>query len=181
MNNILPFRLGEVGRTYVLGRKAGLDFWQVLPSVIIERALDVALGAGLFLSMLPFVVGLNWAQQAATGTMVVIGLGLVVLFITARNRQAFEEKLNQLGQKVPFLGRLLGRRLSAFLDGLSILKPFYPAWVGWCSIGGWEYHSFYTFALFPRRSTAVAAFSLGALAPGKRTFYAETWVYMSWP
>jgi uncharacterized protein (TIRG00374 family) len=43
INNILPFRLGEVARAYLLGRKAHLSFWDVLSTVLIERFLDLAL------------------------------------------------------------------------------------------------------------------------------------------
>jgi uncharacterized membrane protein YbhN (UPF0104 family) len=86
LNNILPFRLGEVGRAFLLGRKAGLDFWQVIPSILVERAIDLALAVGLFLSTFPFVIGVPWARQAAIGTGIVVGLGLLALYLLARNR-----------------------------------------------------------------------------------------------
>jgi glycosyltransferase 2 family protein len=171
MNNLLPFRLGEIGRIYLLGRKAGLDFWQVLPTVIIERALDVALGAGLFLGTLPFVVGVEWAQQAALGTMVLIGLSLFTLIIMAKNREAFEAKLNRLAQRVPILNRLMGKRLPAFLDGLSILASpsiFFPS-LGWIVLNwglGILQFFLYIRAFFPEGQLLWAAFSLGALALG---------------
>ena len=171
LNNFLPFRLGEVGRIFLLGRKAQLNFWQVLPSVLVERALDVAMGTGLFLSTLPFVVGVNWAQQASIGTMIVICLGLILLFIAARNRQSFEDKLKRLGQRIPFLGRLMGNRLPAFLDGLSILAEpaiFLPALgfiiLNW-SLGILQFY-LYIRAFFPDGQFLWAAFSLGALALG---------------
>ena len=43
LNNFLPFRLGEIGRAILLARKTGLKFWQILPSIIIERALDIGM------------------------------------------------------------------------------------------------------------------------------------------
>jgi uncharacterized membrane protein YbhN (UPF0104 family) len=79
LNNVLPFRLGEVGRAYLLGRKAGLDFWFVLSTVVLERALDLLLAAGLLLSTLPFVVGASWARQAAVAAGGLVVLGLAVL------------------------------------------------------------------------------------------------------
>ena len=34
--------VGEIGRAFLLGKKADLDFWQVLSSILIERILDLA-------------------------------------------------------------------------------------------------------------------------------------------
>jgi len=87
LNNLLPFRLGEVGRAFLLSRKAGLGFWQVLSTIVIERILDLSMAVGLLFSTLPFVVGATWAREAAflVGGMVI--LGLVVLYILARSRE----------------------------------------------------------------------------------------------
>ena len=43
LNNILPFRLGEVGRSFLMSHKAKIGFWQVLSTIVIERALDIGL------------------------------------------------------------------------------------------------------------------------------------------
>ena len=45
-----PVRLGEVGRAFLLSRKANLGFLQVFSTVLIERAMDVALAAGVLLT-----------------------------------------------------------------------------------------------------------------------------------
>jgi uncharacterized protein (TIRG00374 family) len=44
LNNLLPLRLGEVGRAFLLSRKARLGFCRSV-TVLIERALDVAFAA----------------------------------------------------------------------------------------------------------------------------------------
>ena len=171
MNNLLPFRLGELGRTYIIARKAQLDFWQVLPSVFTERALDAAFGAGLFISTLPFIIGVDWAQQAALVTLGFVCVGFVFLFYIARHRQQFEKRLGSLGQKFPFLGRLMGNRLPAFLDGLIIVANpiiFLPG-LGWMFLNwilGILQFYLYIRAFFPEAQLLWAAFSLGALALG---------------
>jgi glycosyltransferase 2 family protein len=171
MNNILPFRLGEIGRAYLLGRKAKLDFWQVLPTVIIERIIDLAIGVGLFLSTVPFVVGADWAIQAAVISGSVVALGLVMLFIAARFRTRLESWLRALGERIPFLGRLFGNRLTAFLDGLSILAN--PglflrslAWMIFNWMLGLLQFYCYVRAFFPQGEVLWAGFSLGTLALG---------------
>ncbi len=133
LNNILPFRLGEIGRAFLIGRKARLDFWQAVPSILIERALDLAIAVGLFLVTLPFVVGVTWAREAAIiiGIIVVVGLGGV--YLLARNRQQVLGWIDRAGERWHLVKKLAGRRVVAFFDGLAILtdgKLFLVA-LGW--------------------------------------------------
>ncbi|HEX7976840.1 MAG TPA: lysylphosphatidylglycerol synthase transmembrane domain-containing protein [Anaerolineales bacterium] len=121
LNNILPFRLGEVGRAFLLGRKAGLGFWQVLSSILIERILDLAMAAGLLLSTLPFVVGATWAREAALGAGLIVLAGLLVLYLLARYREWAIARFQQIGARWPFLLRVAGDRLPAFFNGLAVL------------------------------------------------------------
>ena len=65
LNTVLPFRLGEVGRAFLLGRKAKLGFMDVLSTIIIERILDIAFSAVILLSAGPFVVGAVGAGRIA--------------------------------------------------------------------------------------------------------------------
>ena len=121
LNNLLPFRLGEVGRAYLLGRKAGLGFWQVLPSVLLERIFDLALAVGLFVCTLPFVAGVGWAAQAAALTGGIVALGLLGIYLLAHNRPRVTAWLERLGQRWPLVQRLTGGRVAAFFNGLGII------------------------------------------------------------
>src|SRR5262245_34434657 len=57
LNNFLPFRLGEIGRAFLLSRKAGgMKFGEILPTIVIERTVDLIFSAMIFLFSLPFVV-----------------------------------------------------------------------------------------------------------------------------
>ena len=56
LNNIFPFRLGELGRAVLLSQATGLSAFFVLSTISIERAYDVAIAAGLLLATLPFVL-----------------------------------------------------------------------------------------------------------------------------
>ena len=171
LNNILPFRLGEIGRAFLLGRKARLDFWQVIPSILIERALDLAIAVGLFLSTLPFVIGLTWAKQAAivTGIIVLSGLGLI--YILARNRQHVLSWIDHVGQRVALVKKIAGRRVVAFFDGLEIItdgKLFLRA-LGW-EVINWliailQYYLFLR-AFFAAPTLLWVLFGLGAGALG---------------
>lgn len=171
LNNILPFRLGEVGRAFLLGRKAGLDFWSVLSSILIERVLDLALAAGLLLTTLPFVIGASWARQAA---MVVGGMVLVtfaVLYLLARNQDWAMSWFDKLSARWSLLLKLGGKAVPAFIKGLAVLTDgsrFLRA-VGWITlnwmIGVGQYYLLLV-AFFPEPEFLWAAFSLGVAALG---------------
>ena len=76
INNLLPLRLGEIAGAFLLSRKSSLAFWQVISSILIERAMDLALAVGLVLVTLPFIVGGSWAQEAAIGAGAARAAGL---------------------------------------------------------------------------------------------------------
>ena len=121
LNNFLPFRLGEVGRAFLLARKAGLDFWRVISSILIERSLDLFLAAGLLFSTLPLVAGASWARQAAIIVGIAVLAGMVVLYLLALNRDWALRLFDRLAGRWSLLKRLGGKILPAFLSGLSIL------------------------------------------------------------
>jgi len=122
LNNILPFRLGELGRALLLSKKAELGFLQVFSTILIERLLDVAVAAGLLFATLPFVMKANLAWQAAIlmGSLVIIGLAL--LYWLARNQSWALQRYDQLASRFPKLQRLIGQQqLNAFFTGLVCL------------------------------------------------------------
>ncbi len=171
LNNILPFRLGEVGRCFLMGKKANLGFWQVFSSILIERALDMTIAVALLLSTLPFVVGANWARQASilVGGVVLFGLGM--LYLLARYRVWALALFNRLGVRWPILIRMGGRMIPAFLSGLAVLTDagrFMRA-VFWMVLN-WllaiAQYAVLMRAFFPNAQLLWAAFGLGVLALG---------------
>jgi len=44
LNTFLPFRLGEIGRAFLLSRKSGMRFGEILPTIVIERVVDCLFG-----------------------------------------------------------------------------------------------------------------------------------------
>jgi uncharacterized protein (TIRG00374 family) len=166
LNNILPFRLGEIGRAFLIGRKAHLDFWQVIPSIIIERALDLAIAVGLFLSTLPFVIGITWAKQAAISVGIIVLIGFGAIYLLALNRQLVLGWVDRAGLRWSVVKKLAGRRVVAFFDGLGIItdgRLFLRA-LGWEGIN-WlvsilQYYLFLR-AFFTAPSLLWVLFALG--------------------
>jgi uncharacterized protein (TIRG00374 family) len=171
LNNILPLRLGEIGRAFLIGQKADIQFWQVIPSILIERSLDLAFAAGIFLSTLPFVIGVDWARQAAVAVGIVVLVGLVMLYILARNRNRMLGWMDRVSQRSSMVKKITGRRVEAFFDGLGIItdaRLFIEA-LGWESLN-WlvailQYYLFLR-AFFPSPSVLWVLFALGIGALG---------------
>ena len=121
LNTVLPFRLGEVGRAFLLGRKARLGFMDVLSTIIIERVLDVAFSAAILLSAVPFVVGAAGAGRIAIVIGVLVVVGMVVLYVLARNRAWALAVFQRISARWPKLQKLGGDMLDSLFSGLAIL------------------------------------------------------------
>lgn len=171
LNNLLPFRLGEIARALLLSQKAGLEFWQVFSTIVIERALDVAFAAGLLLAALPAALGAAWARQAAVGAGGFILLLFAGLYMLAHFRQGALQVFEKLTRRWTWLARVGSQHLSAFLNGLAILddiQQFLKA-ISWMALNwGIAVLQFYTLVLafFPRGELVWAVFTLGVLALG---------------
>jgi uncharacterized protein (TIRG00374 family) len=172
LNNVLPLRLGEVGRAFLLARKAGLGFVQVMSTVIIERAMDLGFAAGLLLATLPFVVGTDLAAGAALVAGGLVLGGLLTLHLLARNRDRATVWITRLAERLPVLQRFTGgHTLGAFFDGLAALvdarrfaRVLLLMALNW-GIGLLQYYLLLQ-AFFPEVRLLWAAFTLAVLAMG---------------
>lgn len=171
LNNVLPFRLGEIGRAFLLSQKANLSFWQVFSTILIERVLDLAMAAGVLISTLAFVAGAAWAQQAALFTAGLVIAGLVMLYMLARSREWAAGWLEKLGRRWPIFSKFGGERLEAFFTGLEALTDRgrflrVMLWMGldWL-VALFQYYVL-LLAFFPEARPLWAAFSLGVAAVG---------------
>lgn len=172
LNNVLPLRLGEVGRAFLLSKKAGLGFLQVFSTVIIERALDVVLAAAVLLITLPFVIQTGLAWQAA---LVVSGLalfGLALLHWLARNQEWALRQYDRLAGRIALLQKFgATQQLTAFFSGLDalvnprrFLKVVFLMTANW----GIAVIQFYVLllAFFPQARLLWGAFTVSVMAFG---------------
>ena len=171
LNTVLPFRLGEVGRAFLLGRKARLGFMDVLSTIIIERVLDIAFSVVILLSAVPFVVGAAGAGRIAIliGGLVVVGL--VALYLLARNRAWALAVFGRLSARWPKLQKQAGELLDSLFSGLAILTDgwllvrflFWMA-LNWAiAIGQFL---LLLMAFYPQARLLWSLFGLGAVAFG---------------
>jgi uncharacterized protein (TIRG00374 family) len=121
LNNIFPFRLGELGRAFLLSQATSLSFFFVLSTIVIERAYDLAIAAGLLLATLPLVLGVEIGQSIAYIVLVVVLLGLVAMYLIARNREKIKYKLDDYSLSKPLFRNRLLPWINSILDGLGAL------------------------------------------------------------
>jgi uncharacterized protein (TIRG00374 family) len=121
LNNIFPFRLGELARVLLLSQSERLSPFFVLSTILIERTYDVALAAGLLLATLPLVLGMEYASTIAFTALSFVLIGLVILFVMARNRERIKLKLENVARIGVAFRRTVYTRLDSFLDGLGVL------------------------------------------------------------
>ena len=171
LNNFLPFRLGEVGRAFLLSRKTGMPFMEVLPTIVIERAMDLGYTAIVFLAAIPYVVGSQGAERIGVIVGVVVLIGFILLYILARSNQWALDLFHKLSARWPALQRFGGSFLEAFFAGLSVLTDgwLFVRFLFWMTLN-WALAivSYYVIirAFFPETQVTWAMFGLGAAAFG---------------
>jgi glycosyltransferase 2 family protein len=171
LNNFLPFRLGEIGRAFLLSRKTDMQFAEILPTIIIERAADLAFTAGIFLAALPFVVGAAGADRIGILIGILVVTGLLSMYLLARNDQWALNKFHELSARWPSIQNFGGSLLESFLTGLAVLTDswLFVRFLFWMSINwGMAILSYYLviLAFFPQAQVVWGMFGLGAAAFG---------------
>jgi glycosyltransferase 2 family protein len=171
LNTVLPFRLGEVGRAFLLGRKARLGFMDVLSTIIIERVLDIAFSAAILLSAVPFVVGAAGAGRIAMVIAALVVVGMVVLYVVARNQAWALARFQQLSARWPKLQSRGGNLLDSLFSGLAILTDgwLFVRFLFWMALN-WVMaigqFLLLLLAFYPQARLLWSLFGLGAVAFG---------------
>ena len=171
LNSILPFRLGEIGRAFMLSRKSKLAFAEILPTIIIERVVDIGYTAGLFLAALPFVAGTAGAGRIGLVIGAIVVVGLVGMYIVARNDAWALGVFHTLSARWPVVQRVGGSILEPFLAGLTVLTNgwVFARFLFWMTLN-WAVATLNYYlvirAFFPQTQLTWAMFGLGAAAFG---------------
>jgi len=171
LNNLLPVRLGEIGRAFMLSRKTDLQFVEILPSIIIERATDFGFTAAIFLASLPFLVGTAGADRIGVIIGVLVVVGLLVMYLLARNDKWALETFHNLSARWPSIQRFGGGILESFLTGLTVLTDgwLFVRFLFWMTVN-WAIalatYFLTILAFFPKAQFVWGMFGLGAAAFG---------------
>ena len=171
LNNFLPFRLGELGRAFLLSRKTDMTFMEILPTIIIERAMDLVYTAIIFVSVIPFVVGAEGSERVGVIVVAVVLIGMAFLYILARSNKWALDIFHKLSARWPTLQRVGGSFLESFFAGLSVLTDgwLFVRFLFWMTLNwGLAIVNYYLIirAFFPQAQLTWAMFCLGAAAFG---------------
>lgn len=171
LNNLLPFRLGEIGRGFLLNRTADKSFLQVMSTILIERIFDIMMVVSILLITLPFVVGVSWAKTAALIVGAVIIVVLIILHLLGRNQDWAMKTFSRVQARINALQKVSEDDLTPFFQGLSALtdlRSFLLA-LGWMSMS-WilvilEYYLI-LLAFVPEAKLIWAALGIGVVGLG---------------
>ncbi|HSO12848.1 MAG TPA: lysylphosphatidylglycerol synthase transmembrane domain-containing protein [Anaerolineales bacterium] len=171
LNNFLPFRLGELGRAFLLSRKSDMKFMEILPTIVIERVVDLGFTAVILLASLPYVVGAEGAGRIGAVVGIIVLIGLIFLYILARSNQWALDIFHKLSGRWPVLQRVGGSFLESFFAGLSVLTDgwLFLRFIFWMALNyGLAIVSYYFIirAFFPEADVVWGMFGLGAAALG---------------
>jgi uncharacterized protein (TIRG00374 family) len=141
LNNILPLRLGELGKAYLATRNSTITTMQSLSTVLIERLLDVLCVIVMLLIVLPLVPVNDFIVSAGITAGLIGILGIIGLFVAAALR---EHALRLAKALTGWLPENIREKLLAygddFLRGVSsaggkrlALAVFWSVimWTGW--------------------------------------------------
>ena len=170
-NQVLPFRLGEVARTLVLSMRTRLSFWEVFPTVVVERIFDLGFLALLLFSTLPFVVGAEWAVTAAVIAAVLVVVGFAVLYGMVFNPGWVQGVYAWIAGRLPRVRSFGEEKIDLFLRGLSVLrKPrrFFAVfgWIGLTWILSLLWNSIVLAGFYPGATLLEVGFIVGLAAVG---------------
>lgn len=162
MNNVLPFRLGEVGRAVILSGEGDASFWFVLSTIMVERIFDLLMVVGMLLVSLPFaVLGQNLGWTAGVAGILVIG-ALIILFLIANRQTGVLAFLDRVHEKASLTKIIKREWAEKFLTGLAILT---------------DVRKFLTAVIWLAMAWIITALTyfvvLSALVPGTKLYWAS--------
>jgi hypothetical protein len=121
-NSVLPFRMGELLRGYVLSQRTSLSTSRAMGTIILERILDMlglVILVLLFLALFPFS---SWVG----GILYAISAGTVVVFLIVVWLGRTTTDWRGRFRKIPFFHRPAGEKLlriaSHLVQGLTAIK-----------------------------------------------------------
>ena len=121
LNNVLPLKMGEIGRAVLMNHKTGKGVMYMFSSIVIERAIDVGFAAGLVLSTLPLTTQVESAKSIASVALLAVLVGFVALFFISRFHETIAGWMTKLFQRWAWGQEAILPRLISFLDGFQVI------------------------------------------------------------
>jgi len=177
--SIIPARIGEIARPYLVKQKNGIKISSTIATVVVERIFDM-----LALMFLLFVVVLTiplpeWLFKSGITMLVVSITAFICLIFLAIKKDSSLNKADIIFEKLPDKpAAFLKRLLHSFVEGLQILPDikktlylFFLSVLVWVTNSGTFYVMFYTFGfelnfIYGCAITVISAMFVILPAPG---------------
>ncbi len=131
--NLLPLRLGELGRAVIMGGIVRRSPFYVFSTVLLERLFDVIITLIMLISTVPLLSGSSFSVSTYYILFAVILIGLVVVFLITRNQASFLKLLSRILKPDSKIGLFVLPKIQSLLGGMEILsnpRKFYK-WLFW--------------------------------------------------
>jgi uncharacterized protein (TIRG00374 family) len=148
-----------------------MTFMEILPTIVIERAMDLGYSAIILLAALPYVVGAEGTERVGYIVGAIVLAGFVILYLLARYNQWALGRFHKLSARWPSLQKVGGNFLEAFFAGLGVLTDgwLFLRFLFWMTLN-WVISivSYYLIirSFFPDAQVVWGMFGLGAAAFG---------------
>jgi len=121
VNNLLPARIGEFARAYLLGEKEGISKSLSFATVVVERILDgLTLIFSLFLVSLLFALP-GWGRKMGLLSVLFFGGALAFLFLLLYGREQSSRVVKRLATPLGLADRAT-QVASSFVSGAEALR-----------------------------------------------------------
>jgi uncharacterized protein (TIRG00374 family) len=123
VNDLLPFRIGELARAYILGETEQISKASTLVTIVLERVFDgvtMLLFIGVAMLFLPVP---DWIRTLLVVGTVLFAAVIIVLVVVAGFRARFDRLVHGLITRMPDRWGARGLKLmDSFFHGLSVLR-----------------------------------------------------------
>lgn len=131
--NLMPLRLGEVGRAVIMGGLIDQSPFYVFSTILLERLFDLLVTVIFLIVSIPLVSG---ATLSPFFYLILVGLmifGLIVLYLLVSRRERFFGWLESRLKPDSKAGRIILPLANSVFDGLAILTTprRFIAWLFW--------------------------------------------------
>lgn len=121
-NNLLPARIGELTRAYLVGRRENVSTSTVLASVAIERVIDGVTVLAVLVLTLPALPAASWLGSLARIAEGTFGIAVVICFLLVAARQTWLRFAASALRVLPgAVSDHVITLLARFIEGFSVL------------------------------------------------------------
>lgn len=131
--NLMPLRLGEIGRAVLMGGLIKHSPLTVFSTIVLERLFDLFITAIFLIVSIPLVGGMTVSPVFYVVLIILMVIGLVALFLIVRHQEPFMTFLGKIVKPESKVGKFALPKISAILNGFKVLSDpkKFSVWLFW--------------------------------------------------